>query len=82
MTLYVLIHIYHGGLIDGGVRLRMSTNRSDMEDEMYHQLGKTLSMMDQDRHYAEFNGEVGYAFIRHESFDGQVYDHEWRIVVL
>ena len=84
MKLYALIHIYHGGLIEGGVQLSISTNRADMEDEMYRQLDKTWGMMDQDYHHSEYAEALGYAYIGH--YDGMspepIYDHEWRIVTL
>lgn len=85
MKLYALVHVYDhslDGITSGGIKVNAYTSRIEAENEMYRQLDERWGQMDQNIYDALYNDDMGYAYIRHESFNRQVYDHEWRIAVL
>lgn len=85
MKLYALVHVSgHSldGITSGAIKVSAYTNRIEAENEMYRQLDEIWGQMDQDVYDALYNDDFGYAYIRHESFNRQVYDHEWRITTL
>lgn len=85
MKLYALVHVSDhslDGITSGAIKVSAYTNRNEALDEMYRQLDETWGQMDQDTYDALYNEDFGYAYIRHESFNRTVYDHEWRITVM
>ena len=85
MKLYALVHVSDhslDGITSGAIKVSAYTSRLEAENEMYRQLDETWGQMDQEIYDALYNDDFGYAYIRHESFNRQVYDHEWRITVL
>lgn len=86
MTLYTVVHLFDGTLIDGGITLHPFTSRSEALDDMYDQLDKTYGQLDPDEFQSSYSETFGCAFISHyeatEPYETvkAVCDHEWRIV--
>lgn len=86
MTLYTVVHLFDGTLIDGGVTLHPFTSRNEALDDMYQQLDRTYGQLDPDEFQSFYSETFGCAYISHyEATEPHepaktVHDHEWRIV--
>ena len=86
MTLYTVVHLFDGTLIEGGVSLHPFTRRLEALDDMHRQIVETYDQFDQDKYKSFYSETFGCAFISHHEASEphgpvrEVYDHEWRIV--